>query len=277
MNPRFWLIVSTFLMTAGCGSDGSTIDKGWSVETSSVVSSSVGPLPNSVEASDSSLVQYHSASSTSTPTTSISPAADPVVISITTTSIESLSTSQASTDEEVEKPSAGVTYAYPISLAANSGYNPTHSGYPATDVFAACGTPVLAPVSGQVIDVRRTDPWSSSTDDPYTRGGKYVSIFGVDGVRYYMAHFAEISDDVDVGTSVIVGQTLGAVGTTGRSSACHLHFAISPLCPNDEWWVRRGVIWPYPYFDQWKSGNQISPFDEVQQWLVDNPDGCVEG
>ena len=165
-------------------------------------------------------------------------------------------------------------YLYPIPNTTHSGYQGTHSGYPATDVFASCGAPIVAPVHGTVNDLRRVDPWDPSVDDPFTRGGKFVSILGVDGVRYYLAHFTEIAESITVGASVVPGQYLGSMGTTGRSSACHLHFSISPPCPNDEWWVRRGVIWPYTYFDSWRSGEESSPVDAVQQWLLDNPNGC---
>ncbi len=165
-------------------------------------------------------------------------------------------------------------YLYPIPSSTHSGYQGTHSGYPATDVFASCGAPIISPVHGIVNDLRRVDPWNQSVDDPFTRGGKFVSILGVDGVRYYLAHFTEIADSITVGANVVPGQYLGSMGTTGRSSACHLHFSISPPCPNDEWWVRRGVIWPYTYFDSWRGGGQLSPVDEVQRWLANNPNGC---
>lgn len=166
-------------------------------------------------------------------------------------------------------------YLYPIPTSVHSGYQGTHSGYEATDVFATCGAPIIAPVHGVVNDLRREDPWDASVDDPFTRGGKFVSIIGDDGVRYYMAHFAEIDDGITVGSRVVPGQYVGAMGTTGRSGACHLHFAISPPCDNDEWWVRRGVIWPYVYFDSWRGGNDVSPVAEVEQWLTNHPEGCT--
>ena len=166
-------------------------------------------------------------------------------------------------------------YLYPIPTNVNSGYQGTHSGYAATDIFAACGAPVVSPVHGTVHDLRRSDPWDPNIDDPFSRGGKFVSILGTDGVRYYMAHFERIANDLAIGSKVIPGESLGDIGSTGRSSACHLHFAISPLCPNDEWWVRRGVIWPYPFFDAWRNGDQRSPRDEVNAWAANNPDRCL--
>ncbi len=60
----------------------------------------------------------------------------------------------------------------------------------------------------------------------------------VDGVRYYLAHFDSIEPDLAVGQTVVLGQALGTMGESGRTSACHLHFSISPPCPGQEWSVR---------------------------------------
>ena len=77
-----------------------------------------------------------------------------------------------------------------------------------------------------------------------------------------------------MGDRITAGQLLGTMGDTGRASACHLHFGISPPCPGKEWSVRRGVVWPYPYLDAWRGGDQTSPADEVARWLADNPAAC---
>jgi murein DD-endopeptidase MepM/ murein hydrolase activator NlpD len=79
---------------------------------------------------------------------------------------------------------------------------------------------------------------------------------------------------VEVGSQVVPGEYLGEMGTSGRSAACHLHFGISPHCPTNEWWVRRGVVWPYPYFDDWRNGTQTSPADEVATWWAANSQSC---
>ena len=39
--------------------------------------------------------------------------------------------------------------------------------------------------------------------------------------------------------------------------------------------MRRGVIWPYGYLDDWRAGGQRSPVAEIQQWVADHPDGCA--
>lgn len=167
-------------------------------------------------------------------------------------------------------------YRLPVPDGTNVAWNPTHSSYPATDLFATCGTDVVSPVWGTVIHVRRVDAWDPGTDNPATRGGRSVAIEGFDGVRYYFAHFASISDSIVVGAAVELGDYIGALGDSGRTSACHLHFAISPPCPAQEWSVRRGVVWPYPYLDAWARGEQLSPRAEVETWEVANPNACAE-
>ena len=60
----------------------------------------------------------------------------------------------------------------------------------------------------------------------------------------------------------------GARAGDARGGPTHLHFGISPPCPDKEWSVRRGVVWPYPYLDAWKAGTQLSPVDEVTRWAT---------
>lgn len=166
-------------------------------------------------------------------------------------------------------------YVVPVADVTRAGWSPTHSTYPATDVFLPCGATLVSPVWGEVLEVRRVDEYDPTVDDPATRGGRTVSVLGFDGVRYYLAHFESIVDDLAVGDLVEAGQVLGTMGASGRTSACHLHFSISPPCPSDEWWVRRGVIWPYPYLDAWRAGEQRSPAAEVEAWATAHPDACT--
>jgi murein DD-endopeptidase MepM/ murein hydrolase activator NlpD len=167
-------------------------------------------------------------------------------------------------------------YRLPVDPALGPGWNPTHASYPATDVFLPCGVDVVSPVSGSVLEVRRTDSWDPAVDNPATRGGRSVAILGTDGVRYYFAHFQSIVSTLAVGDTVAPGQRLGALGDSGRTSACHLHIGFSPPCPGKEWSVRRGVVWPFPYLDNWRAGGQRSPAPEVAAWSAANPDACAD-
>ncbi len=101
-----------------------------------------------------------------------------------------------------------------------------------------------------------TNTWDPDVGDPATRGGNAVSIIGDDGVRYYLAHFQLIDPAIIPGARVVAGDFLGEMGDTGRAGACHVHFALSLPCPNREWWVRRGVIWPDEYLTSWQRGWQ---------------------
>jgi len=168
-------------------------------------------------------------------------------------------------------------YTVPVTPADRAGWNQTHAGYPATDIFlGGCGATIVAPTNGAVLEVRRTDSWDPTVDNPATRGGRSLSMLGDDGVRYYLAHFETIAEGIEPGTRLLAGAPIGTVGTSGRSSACHVHFAISPPCPGPEWSVRRGVVWPFPYLDDWRAGGQESPAAEVAAFVAAHPNACAE-
>jgi hypothetical protein len=213
------------------------------------------------------------------PQDSVSSTTEPVLTTppSTANSTTGLTTTTSPTTTLVPTTTVPTTtpYVVPVVDVAAAGWGTTHSAYPATDVFLACGSALVSPVNGTLLEVRRVDAWSASVDNPATRGGRSISIRGDDGVRYYMAHFDTIGDALEPGERVTAGQPLGTMGTTGRSSACHLHFGISPECPGKEWSVRRGAVWPYLYLDAWRRGEQLSPVDEVTAWSAANPDACA--
>ena len=191
-----------------------------------------------------------------------------------TTPVPSTSTTSTTTTTTTTTVPTTTPYVVPVADVAAAGWGTTHAGYTATDIFIGCGAQVVSPVNGRVIQVRIVDQWDAATDNPATRGGRSVAILGDDGVRYYVAHLDTIAviGDQRVG----VGEAIATVGRTGRSSACHVHFAISPPCPGPEWSVRRGVIWPYPYLDAWRRGEQLNPAPEVQQWVTVHPTACAD-
>ena len=90
-----------------------------------------------------------------------------------------------------------------------------HHDYPATDIFTKKGCAFLAPIDGVVDEVSRKDRWSGKTNRGQDRGGLFVSIIGVDGVRYYGSHLMEVADGIAPGVTVTAGELLGKVGTTG--------------------------------------------------------------
>jgi peptidoglycan LD-endopeptidase LytH len=169
------------------------------------------------------------------------------------------------------------TNAYPVPRGYRSSYAiDQHSTYPAADIMAACGTPVVSPVTGRVLEVDRvhTDFSWANTANGWARGGQSVTILR-DGVRYYLSHFSSIRPDLRAGSWVVAGQPIARVGTTGMSSACHVHFGLSPPCPAADWWVRRGVVWPAAYLTSWRNGIAKSPAPAVRAWAAANPRACT--
>ena len=87
-----------------------------------------------------------------------------------------------------------------------------HSGM---DIAAATGTSVKAPASGIV---------SFANSDLYLTGGTVVIDHG-HGISSNFLHLSRI--DVAVGDHVEQGQTIAAVGATGRASGPHLHWGMN--------------------------------------------------
>ena len=154
------------------------------------------------------------------------------------------------------------------------GYGSDHHDYPAVDVFG-CKALIIAPTSGTVNQINVDDKWPGSGNNPAYRGGHFVSMIGDDGVRYYFAHLAAV--DVVAGQVVTTGTPLGVMGQTGNAakSACHTHFGMSWPCPDKEWAVRRGKIWPQTYLDAWRNGEQLSPTAEIIATQAADPDACA--
>ncbi len=162
---------------------------------------------------------------------------------------------------------AGVRYAFPVK-ASNVAFHPTHGKYPATDIFADCGEPVVATTGGVVLEVSRKDEYVKGAPDGPRNGGLSVSILGDDGVRYYGSHLSKVQSGIKAGLRVKTGQQLGKVGRTGNANnVCHLHYGISPPCAETgDWKVRRGVIWPAPFLDSWRKGGTKSPVATAAAW-----------
>ena len=116
--------------------------------------------------------------------------------------------------------------------AGRSGH--THQGQ---DVMAACGTPLLAARGGKV----QYAGWDDG-------GGNYIVIDGKgtpnDFVYMHLVEPALFKE----GETVRTGQPIGFVGTTGSSSACHLHFE----------------IWAGPGW--YEGGSPFDPLAELQKW-----------
>ena len=159
---------------------------------------------------------------------------------------------------------AAPVYVFPIA-GCEANYARAHHDYAATDILTKAGCRFVAPIDGVVDEVNRTDLWKGKTNLGIDRGGLYVSVIGVDGVRYYGSHLRSIPLSIQPGVSVKAGRLLGTVGSTGsaRGTTPHLHFGISWPTPANIWWVRRGEVLPWKYLDAWKAGRDLSPVKEV--------------
>jgi len=158
-------------------------------------------------------------------------------------------------------------HVFPIKGCAAT-YSRYHHDYPATDIITGGGCRFVAPVRGVVDEISRHDNWDPSVNAGSTRGGRFVSIIGADGVRYYGSHLAHVSRAIHVGDHVRVGQVLGRVGTSGDARGIHpqLHFGISWPTRHGIWWVRRGEVWPWRFLDNWREGHhRVSPWWRVER------------
>lgn len=126
---------------------------------------------------------------------------------------------------------------YVFPLFGDVSYGPLHHDYPATDIFTAIGTPVVASTRSVVL---RTSPTEVG------KGGITATLRGEDGWRYYYAHLSRLAS-VRPGDVVEAGTLLGWSGNTGnaRTTAPHLHFGISLYGQT------AGEISPYPYLQTW--------------------------
>jgi murein DD-endopeptidase MepM/ murein hydrolase activator NlpD len=118
--------------------------------------------------------------------------------------------------------------------AGRSGH--THEGQ---DVMAKCGTPLLAARGGRV----QYSGYQSAA-------GNYVIIDGK-GTGYDMGymHLLEPSP-LQEGMTVRTGEPIGIVGSTGSSTACHLHFE---LWTAPGWYEGGSPIDPLSYLQKWDS------------------------
>ena len=79
--------------------------------------------------------------------------------------------------------------------------------------------------------------------------GNYLVIRGKSGKRFdYVMMHLQRKPSVREGERVRAGEKVGTVGTTGSSSACHLHFEMW----NSPGWYRGGSLEdPKPYLKRW--------------------------
>jgi murein DD-endopeptidase MepM/ murein hydrolase activator NlpD len=110
-------------------------------------------------------------------------------------------------------------------------------GHQGHDMFARCGTPVVAAQGGSV-----------RLSGYHAAAGHYLVIRGSGtGEDYVYMHLRDAPSHHE-GDEVATGTRLGAVGQSGRASGCHLHF---------ELWTRPG--W-------YQGGEAYDPLPKLREW-----------
>ncbi|MBN1472320.1 MAG: M23 family metallopeptidase [Syntrophaceae bacterium] len=142
-----------------------------------------------------------------------------------------------------------IQYCFPVQPKGKTSFSKGGHSYPATDIFAKRNIAFVAPVPGLVEDINVNDEWNNRTNYPDKRGGRWVSILGDDGFRYYGSHLESVCDKISVGQRVESGCILGYLGNSGnaKGKTVHLHFGISSATRPYSWKTRRGEIEPYDF------------------------------
>jgi len=105
------------------------------------------------------------------------------------------------------------------------------------DVFADCGTPLVA-ARGGVVKLNQQDP----------KAGNYLVIDGAGtDVDYAYMHLRHPSP-LRKGAAVMTGQPIGEVGDTGDADGCHLHFE---MWSGPGWYTGGAPLDPLPYLQAW--------------------------
>jgi hypothetical protein len=133
-------------------------------------------------------------------------------------------------------------YGYVFPVRAKHSYGDAIGagrGHQGLDIMARCGTPLIAARGGTVYY------------NEYQAGGAgnyiVINLAGTRKESHVYMHLARPSP-LKVGSRVKTGQKIGVVGTTGRSTACHLHF---------EHWSSPG--W-------YQGGTFLDPTGPVRSW-----------
>ncbi len=108
---------------------------------------------------------------------------------------------------------------------------------PGQDIFAACGTPLVAARGGVV-----------KFAGYHSRAGNYVVIDPIGTGQDHI--FMHLKDKVTLkkGARVFTGQPIGAVGDTGVADGCHLHFE---LWSSPGWYTGGRSVDPNPSLARW--------------------------
>lgn len=89
-------------------------------------------------------------------------------------------------------------------------------GYNGVDLASSCGLPVLASAAGTII-VAKSSGWNGGY-------GRYIVMSHPNGTQTLYAHLSSLLGKI--GQTVAQGSQIAAIGSTGNSTGCHVHFEI---------------------------------------------------
>jgi murein DD-endopeptidase MepM/ murein hydrolase activator NlpD len=112
-------------------------------------------------------------------------------------------------------------------------------GHQGQDILARCGRPVVATMPGRV----RIRSFQASG------AGNYVVVKGKGSPYDYVYMHMLRKLNVKRGDWVKAGDPIGRVGSTGRSSACHLHFE---MWTHPGWYRGGRASNPTPFLKRWR-------------------------
>lgn len=105
----------------------------------------------------------------------------------------------------------------------NRRYYPSYPGHTGVDInINVTGKSVVAVKDGTVV----TSTAQRNPDGSYRSYGEYIVIDHHDGTMTLYGHMYPNSRTVSKGDTVVQGQVIGTVGTTGNSTGNHLHFEV---------------------------------------------------
>jgi murein DD-endopeptidase MepM/ murein hydrolase activator NlpD len=117
---------------------------------------------------------------------------------------------------------------YPLPMGSWNVSRTIGGGHNGVDMLASAGTPIYAAAGGVVRA-------SAESIGGYGVAVMLDSVVGGQRVQTTYGHMLYGSRQVQVGQSVAAGQLIGYVGSTGRSTANHLHFEV---------WINGGLVEP---------------------------------
>ncbi|HXV32475.1 MAG TPA: peptidoglycan DD-metalloendopeptidase family protein [Gaiellaceae bacterium] len=114
---------------------------------------------------------------------------------------------------------------------ANVSTARTHHDYPAADIAAPMGSPVYALHDAVVTDTFRTDSG---------RCGIGLTLRVTTGEEFVYCHLSWLDPGLAAGRTLVAGEEVGRVGSTGNSTGPHLHLGFRPSTsyPQAEAWFQ---------------------------------------